>query len=364
MTRSGSAVAVLETMLFFLIACTLVQVVGAETASTLPLTEPGPYHVGTYPVTFKDSDRGNRSVAVTVWYPAVPMPDAGSIGPLIFAEPHLGGAPYPVILSSSETARLLAPIVVSHGFTWISVNDIDTYPRFCTETVDQPLDLVFALGQIATSPPKMLQGMIDTDRAGAIGYSFDGLNALFLGGARVDPAYYLAQCPTADAVTQVLISSGLSAFDCGPANAWEEFTAHAGDVAIPDEGGLWQPITDTRIRAVMPLAAEGWWLFGARGLAALDRPTLMLVGAEDELYPENALLFEHIGAAEKTLVSFVGRTHLMMVLEASSSSQMAHFAVAFFGYHLKGQVDMAEYYSQDFVGQQTDLVWGPMQAEP
>jgi hypothetical protein len=37
---------------------------------------------------------------------------------------------------------------------------------------------------------------------------------------------------------------------------------------------------------------------------------------------------------------------------------MAHFAVAFFGYHLQGRQDLAGYFSEDFVAQHDDLVWG------
>jgi hypothetical protein len=33
--------------------------------------------------------------------------------------------------------------------------------------------------------------------------------------------------------------------------------------------GLWQPITDPRIQAVMPLAAVGYYLFEDKGLAAV-----------------------------------------------------------------------------------------------
>jgi predicted dienelactone hydrolase len=44
------------------------------------------------------------------------------------------------------------------------------------EMIDQPLDILFALNQMASNPPAGLAGMIDADHAGAIGYSFDGYN--------------------------------------------------------------------------------------------------------------------------------------------------------------------------------------------
>lgn len=55
---------------------------------------------------------------------------------------------------------------------------------------------------------------------------------------------------------------------------WEEFSALAGPDITVSTDGLWQPMTDDRILAVMPMAPEGAWLFGARGLATVDRPTL------------------------------------------------------------------------------------------
>jgi predicted dienelactone hydrolase len=223
------------------------------------------------------------------------------------------------------------------------------------EMIDQPLDILFALEQMASNPPEELAGMIDADHTGAIGYSFDGYNTLALSGARLDPEYYLAQCPNPDATTKEILPFGT--FDCGPAGAWDEFAAHAPEAITASQDGLWQPITDERIRAVMPMAGEGWWLFGERGLAAVDRPTLMIVATGDLLYPENALIFEHLGTPDKALISFIGQTHVM-VFNMEMKARMAHFAVAFFGYHLQGREDLAWYFSEDFVAQHDDLAWG------
>jgi len=328
-----------------------------------PLSEPGPYHVGKRSFAFEDASRGNRQVSITVWYPAV-QPEGSAVAPIQVGTdlaPDLSGAPYPLILSSTKVARILAPYLISHGFTWASVDRIDTYLQMNKLMIEQPLDILFALDQVASNPPEGLEGMIDAEHAGAIGYSFDGYNTLAMSGARIDPEYYLAQCPTPDATTEAILL-GLSAFGCAPADAWDEFAAHAGEAITASEDGMWQPMTDARIRAVMPLAGEGWWLFGARGLAAVDRPTLILVATEDELYPENALIFEHLGTPDKALISFVGLTH-MMVYDNKAVARMAHFAVAFFGYHLQGRQDLAWYFSEDFVAQHDDLAWGVYQNE-
>jgi predicted dienelactone hydrolase len=322
----------------------------------LPLSEPGPYRVGVREFSAVDASRDGRQVGIRVWYPA-PWPE-GTTGKRVIplAEPDRSGAPYPLIVSSAKMGSDLAPYVVTHGFVWAGVTRIDTYARMSKEMVDQPLDILFALDQVASKPPQELGGMIDADHAGAIGYSFDGYNTLALSGARIDPTHYLAQCPNPDATTEAILSS-MSAFDCGPAGAWDDFAAHTGEAITVSEDGLWQPMTDVRIRAVMPMAGEGWWLFGGRGLAAVDRPVLMIVATEDELYPENALVFEHLGTSEKALISFVGPDH-MMVYDPEMVARMAHFAVAFFGYHLQGRGDLAWYFSEEFVAQHDDLAWG------
>jgi hypothetical protein len=52
-------------------------------------------------------------------------------------------------------------------------------------------------------------------------------------------------------------------------------------------------MTDERIRAVMPMGPDGAQLFGERGLASVDRSTLINCGTEDELadYKQEAVLY-------------------------------------------------------------------------
>jgi hypothetical protein len=321
-----------------------------------PLAESGPYYVGMRTVNFVDDSRGGRQVSVTVWYPAVGPAESTSTGATRDAEPDHSAEPYALILSSTKMADTLAPYVVSHGFTWASVDGIDTYFAFYEGAIDQPLDILFTLDQVAANPPEWLEGLIDAENAGSIGYSFDGFNSLTMSGARIDPEYYLAQCPTPDATTEAILG-GLSSFSCVPARKWDEFTAHVGESITSSQDGLWQPLTDPRIRAVMPMAGEGWWLFGERGLAAVDRPVMIIVATGDELYKENALIYDHLGTSDRTLISFLDQTHGGM-LNSPLRERMAHFAVAFFGYHLQGREDYAAYFSEEFVKQHNDLAWG------
>jgi len=349
-------------VLVLLVACNPAPTTIPQATETLPdpvpylPSESGPYYVGTRILSLHDADRDGRYVGVTVWYPAGKPADSTGRNPTSNADPDISSAPYPLILSSTKVANIFAPYLVSHGFVWASVNGIDSYPLMNEQMIDQPLDILFTLDQVATNPPEGLEGMIAADQVGVIGYSFDGYNALALSGARIDPEYYLSQCPNPDATTAAILTS-LSAFDCAPALAWDEFAAHAGEAITASEDGLWQPMTDERIRAVMPMAGEGWWLFGEKGLVAVDRPVLIIVATEDELYPENALIYEHLGTPDKALISFIGLSH-MMVYDNSKVPLIAQFAVAFFGYHLQGHADLAWYFSEDFVAQQQDLAWG------
>jgi hypothetical protein len=139
--------------------------------AAFPLSKPGPYYTGKRTFALEDANREDRQVRITIWYPAL-LPEGSSGSRLQVGadrDPDRSGAPYPLILSSTKVARLLAPYLVSHGFTWASVDGIDTYFQVNEETIDQPLDILFALDQVGSDPPEGLEGMIDAEQAGAIG---------------------------------------------------------------------------------------------------------------------------------------------------------------------------------------------------
>jgi predicted dienelactone hydrolase len=171
----------------------------------------------------------------------------------------------------------------------------------------------------------------------------------------VDPEYYLEFC-TDPSLEEHWIKWGY----CDPANTWNEFSDHAGSAITTSNDGLWQPMTDDRIRAVMPMAPDGAILFGERGLSSVDRPTLIIGATKDDIatYDHEAVyIYEHISGANRTMISFVGAGH-MMIYDTSQVAYMKHFATAFFGYHLKGQDDYSKYFSEDFVAQHDALAWG------
>jgi pimeloyl-ACP methyl ester carboxylesterase len=102
------------------------------------------------------------------------------------------------------------------------------------------------------------------------------------------------------------------------------------------------------------------WLFGERGLAAVERPTLIMVGSEDVGSPyEMAVeIFRHLPEQPAGMITFVRRDHMDLLLDPADLGRMHHFATAFFGYHLQGRHDLADSFSADLVNRQDGLAWG------
>lgn len=333
---------------------------GCAPKNSFPLSEPGTYDFGTRGAfseiyAFIDTSRDDRKVSIMVWYPAILPVDAPPSDYNIDVEPDFSGAPYPLILSSAKVGHIFGPHLASHGFVVVGVKYLDYYIPWDENLIDQPLDILFALDQVASNPLEGLEGMVNAENAGVMGYSFDGYNALAMSGARLDPQFYMDQCANADYAEHWNLFGY-----CDPSTKWDQFTTHAGEAITTSNDGLWQPMTDERIRAVMPMGPEGAILFGERGLAAVDRPILVICGTDDvdtDYNLEAAYIYNHLGTPEKSLISFVGEDHYM-IFSDEPLLRMKHFATAFFGYHLQGQEEYADYFSKKFVSKREGLAWG------
>jgi predicted dienelactone hydrolase len=230
--------------------------------------------------------------------------------------------------------------------------------------IDAPLDFLFALDELTSNPPEGLEGVLDTDRVGVAGYSSDGFFSLALGGARINPEYYFSQCAQTPNMDPPL-SPFLIEYFCNLSERWDEFSSQVGAEISTVSDGLWQPTTDDRILAVMPMAPDSAWLYGAEGLAAIHIPSLIIAGTADDLVSyemASCYIYEHLVNSDRVLISFIGRGH-MMVDDEEVIGRIDHFAVAFFGYYLQGREDLARYFSEDFVAQQDDLAWGVYEGE-
>jgi len=334
-------------------------------SNPFPLSEPGSYDFGTRQgYEFIDTNRGDRPVNITVWYPAKLPKDAPPSDYNFDAPPDLSGAPYPLILSSSKVGSIFGPHLASHGFVYVGVNGQDSAYYGGPWLVDYPLDIVFALNQVASQPLEGLEGMIDASRTGAMGYSFDSFTSLVLGSARMDPEFTLQQCAEAATISPAP-SKVFIDYNCKLTGGWEALATRAGPAITTSDDGLWQPMTDGRILAVMPMAPEGAWLFGERGLASVDRPVLIIGASEDEnnYYNLEAVpIFERLGTPDKSMITFLGEDH-MMIYSDEPVEKMKHFAAAFFGYYLQGQEKYQKYFSEDVVNRLENMAWGVYKGE-
>ena len=337
-----------------------------------PLSEPGAYYTGKRTFTFEDASRGGREIGVTVFYPAV-LPE-GSKGTKLLAgtnrDPDLSGAPYPLILTERDSGDLIFKThLATHGFVMAIVRPplpIDDVGVIDTGIVDIPRDFLFTLDQLASNSLEGLEGVIDSEHVGVTGHSWGGATSLALSGVRIDPEFYLSFCEEQAPAIQAQVSwKDYTEYSCSLAEKWDEFASYVGEEITASQDGLWQPVTDERIRAVLPIAPDGAWFYGERGLAMADRPMLIIAPAADEYTPyqiETAFIFEHVGSPDRFMISFVGRGH-MFVLDPEQALRLHHFATAFFGTYLQGKSEYRALFSEEFVSQFDDLAWGLYEGE-
>ncbi len=322
-----------------------------------PLSNYGRHHAGKTSIILNDPVDNSKNLGVGLYYPAIKPADSTGVLTLK-AEPDPSGAPYPLILSSGKVAAIFGTHLASHGFVVIGVDGQDSANSWGNWLIDYPRRIISALDQLSNNVPEGFQGIIDTNNTGAMGYSFDGYNALALGGARVDPEQYKQRCENAK--PSEIMEKWWIDYICAPIEDWESFSKNAGAKITTSSDGLWQPVTDSRIRAVMPMAPEGAWLFGERGLAAVDRPVLIIGATGDTInyYDlEAAYIYKNLGEQDRSMISFINQGH-MMIYETNPVANMKLFAVAFFGDKLQGKSEYAKYYSEEFINTYNDLYWG------
>jgi len=345
--------------------------VAAQRPDAPPYGKSGPYAVGVIPeLVIKDAV---RPLTVTVWYPAVAGngPRAtyslrGAGNAVIGAAPARNGSPFPLIVFSHgfagarDNSTVLTEHLAQWGFVVIAADHIGTNTRslaasgarnnLLTSLVERPADVLRQIDYAAALNVgnSLLRGLIDTSRVGVIGHSMGGYTAVAAGGARVDfdalQAYCTGNPPPAERPGNVCTLL--------PAQV-----AIAGLGLKPDSSGLLPAISDPRIKAIVPLAPWNAPVFGPKGLAALTIPTLIMVGAADEVTPaarDSNRIYDQIGSAEKALVTFADGTHLLFLDPCKPSVPLQsicdepvwdkprvydltnHFATAFFTATLKG----------------------------
>jgi predicted dienelactone hydrolase len=341
---------------------TLTSLPNTQESTFFPLSEPGPYLTEMRVYSFIDYSRNERKIDVQIYYPA--LKEVNGQGGTITgtATPDMGGAPYPLILTGTNSGNLLfSSHLASYGFVMVIVHSpLFSYTApWNNSVIDAPLDFLFVLDELTSDPPEGLDGVIDTNRVGVAGYSSDGLFSLALGGARINPEYYISQCAHAPTMDPAL-PSYLIEYYCKLSERWDEFSSQVSAKVSTVSEGLWQPTTDERILAIMPMAPDSAWLYGAEGLADINIPSMIIAGTADDLVSykmTSCYVYEHLVNADRFLISFIGKQH-MMVEQSEVISRINHFTVAFFGNYLQGRTEYADYFSDDFVSQFDDLFWG------
>ncbi len=313
-------------------------------AERYPLSEPGPYYVGTLALILVDERRGGREIPVVLWYPALKEQDAQGRVIRRNARPDPSGAPYPLVLTESNSgSTIFGDHMATHGLVMaqITIPDHMQYEYWDISMLSWPQDFVFTLEQLAANPPETLVGVIDAENAGATGYSYGGDIALTLSGVRIDPQAYLEYCANPPEIDAGRGVQYYRAMTCSLAGKWDEFEAYAQGAGLIGEERLWKPVTDPRIRAVLPMAPSGAWLYGADGLAAAERPLLIIAMTQDEFSPyefETQFIYDHLGGPEHLMIALVGRTH-MSIVESEVTDRLKHFVTAYFGWKLQGKQD-------------------------
>jgi len=341
-----------------LLLVTPVQAAG----ETLPLAEIGPYNeVGRQSFSLVDESR-DRELTGYIWYPSASSANRRP-GPLVpkndlpLAE---AAAPYPLVIYShpktgdgvdANFTLGLGPHLASYGFVVISVNHNDPANRFLG-LVHRPMDILFTLNQFASSE-NAWSGLINFEKVGIAGYSLGGTSAMQLTGASIDPLALSEFCASSD-------NAGWATCDISE-EIWQAVLDERAKFDPPViEGEIWPPYTDSRIAAVMPIAPCMGPFFGERGLAGADVPTLIVGQERDErcMYELHALfMYEHMGSDNRALLNLLKQRHLGVYDDRDVKKILSQYAVAFFGYHIQGKTEYADYLTGAYAAEFNNLTW-------
>lgn len=333
--------------------------------------------------------RKDRRLVVEIWYPAAGRPGRGAYEGVILrdgrqrvtlhgsairgATPLADAGPFPlVVLSHGYPGNRflmshLGESLAARGHVVASIDHPDsTYDdkgHFGSTLFNRPFDQAFVHREIARLSDidgHFLKGLADPERAGLVGYSMGGYGAVVTAGGRL---------------TQAAVDADWSAPD--------------GLLAAHRHGTLLHPeLREQPFSAIIAFAPWGMQrgLWDGEGLAAVQTPVLFIAGEVDDIsgYEQGVkALYRGCVNADRALLTFLSANHNCGApMPAPEESWMSvdhldfvpfehyadpvwdtvrmnniaqHFAVAWFGLHLKDDQSMAPYL--ELSGRSGEGVW-------
>ena len=330
----------------------------------------------------------DRPLAVEVWYPAAD----GATGDTAFkaylrdgttevtlngqamrdADPATGAA-YPLVIVSHGypgnrfLMSHLAENIASKGYVVAAIDHTDSTYRtkaaFGSTLVNRSLDQLFVLDEMArlsAEDGSFLNGLVNADTAGIVGYSMGGYGAIITSGGGVTEA-------------SVAYSWG------GP----------HGTLAIHQAGSeTHNALPDPRIKTAVAIGPwgmnTGFW--NAEGLSGIKIPMLFMAGSQDmtSLYEKGVrAIWENASNTNRSLLTFENAGHNAAAPipapaesyrhdealgynvsghytdpvwdQARMNNIAQHFVTAWMDNHLKGDATAGEYL--DLVENSNDGVW-------
>lgn len=303
---------------------------------------------GPYPVGARDYmiPTGAETVPITVWYPALnpsqakerivyqvndQLPRVAGLPAealhidgraLANAKPDMAGAPYPLMIFSPglgafrQANSYLVEHLASYGFVVIAADTRgESGEEFWLGMATRILDTKAAIAYAdqLTAATGELAGLIDTEHIATAGHSSGGWAALAGAGAQFDFGWCTANAA-------IVAENPLS--NCPQFMGHQtEIAAMLGLDAAPT--GMWPPLNDPRVDAVISFAGDGdIWGANYEGIAALTVPALIMTGENDILnIPERTAypIYEHLSSANKSLVVFERGNHMIFIDQCSDS---------------------------------------------
>lgn len=301
--------------------------------------KPGPFSVGYKSIVIGEGTE--RPLQAGLWYPAlnpngteeeiaytintkIPVEGMPATAPiyghaLLDAEIDTAAAPYPLVIYSHGFAANAAWVhrllehYASYGFIVLAPEHTEQFDFDWSEipsaSIDRPGDIKQTLdyAEEMNAPDGALAGLIDMQNVALVGHSYGGYTALAMAGAQYDLNAFNARCAA-------LAPDDPNNFLCAPIVPKEaDMAARAGLDPMPE--GLWPSFGDPRVTAIIPMAGDSY-LFDQAGLAQITIPMMAIGGTADTGTPYewgSRSAYDYTSSTRKTLVTFEGGEHLIMV---------------------------------------------------